>query len=116
MGLDEYSSSIFMNGINTISSYNICEDSLLATPLMIDMVVLGELFSRMSINDEEGTSFLLLELLLQGPIHQPRRIRDQQFQQIERMLGQPPQSRCWYPARRWNPPCLQILSLYQTVL
>merc|ERR1719240_1602974 len=50
--LDEYSSSIFMNGTNTISSYNICEDSLLATPLMIDMVVLGELFSRMSINDE----------------------------------------------------------------
>lgn len=50
--LDEYSSSIFMNGVNTISSYNICEDSLLATPLMIDMVVLGELFTRMTINDE----------------------------------------------------------------
>merc|ERR1719331_3398083 len=50
--LDEYSSSIFMNGINTISSYNICEDSLLATPLMIDMVVLGELFTRMSVNNE----------------------------------------------------------------
>jgi len=39
-----------MNGINTISSYNICEDSLLATPLMYDMIVLGELFSRMEID------------------------------------------------------------------
>lgn len=45
--LDEYSSQIFMGGINTISSYNICEDSLLAVPLMIDMVVLAELFTRM---------------------------------------------------------------------
>lgn len=45
--LDEYTSLIFMNGINTINSYNICEDSLLATPLMYDMVILGELFSRM---------------------------------------------------------------------
>merc|ERR1712153_277900 len=50
--LDEYSSSIFMNGINTISSYNVCEDSLLATPLMIDMIVLGELMTRMKINEE----------------------------------------------------------------
>merc|ERR1719450_890438 len=50
--LDEYSSSIFMNGTNTISSYNICEVSLLDSPLMIDMVVLGELMTRMQINDE----------------------------------------------------------------
>jgi myo-inositol-1-phosphate synthase len=40
-----------MNGVNTISTYNICEDSLLATPLMIDMVVLGELFTRMTIDE-----------------------------------------------------------------
>lgn len=45
--LDEYSSLIFLNGINTISTYNMCEDSLLAVPLMYDMIVLGELFSRM---------------------------------------------------------------------
>ena len=31
--MDEYSSQIFMGGTNTISSYNVCEDSLLATPL-----------------------------------------------------------------------------------
>jgi myo-inositol-1-phosphate synthase len=35
-----------MNGINTISSYNICEDSLLAVPIMVDMIVLGEILTR----------------------------------------------------------------------
>ena len=41
--MDEYSSEIFMGGTNTISSYNVCEDSLLATPLMYDIIVLGDL-------------------------------------------------------------------------
>jgi myo-inositol-1-phosphate synthase len=50
--LDEYSSLIFMNGVSTISTYNMCEDSLLAVPLMYDMIVLGELFTRMKIDDE----------------------------------------------------------------
>jgi len=48
--LDEYTSQIFLGGTNTISSYNICEDSLLAVPLMIDMLVLGELFTRITID------------------------------------------------------------------
>ena len=48
--LDEYSSRIFLNGINTISSFNVCEDSLLAVPLMIDMVLLAEFFNRIKIN------------------------------------------------------------------
>ncbi len=52
--LDEYTSQIFMGGINTISSYNVCEDSLLAVPIMIDMLVLGELLTRMKI---DGASF-----------------------------------------------------------
>jgi len=67
--LDEYSSKIFMNGINTISSYNICEDSLLATPLMIDMIVLGELMTRMTINDESmGPVLSYLSFFFKAPI------------------------------------------------
>lgn len=67
--LDEYSSKIFMNGINTISSYNICEDSLLATPLMIDMIVLGELMTRMTINDETmGPVLSYLSFFFKAPI------------------------------------------------
>lgn len=48
--LDEYTSDIFMNGRSTIECYNVCEDSLLAAPIMIDLVVLGELLSRMEVD------------------------------------------------------------------
>jgi len=44
--LDEYTSTIFMNGRNTISMHNTCEDSLLATPLILDLVILTELMTR----------------------------------------------------------------------
>ncbi len=67
--LDEYSSKIFMDGINTISSYNICEDSLLAVPIMIDMLVLGELFTRMEINGEKlGPVLSYLSFFFKAPI------------------------------------------------
>jgi len=67
--LDEYSSQIFMGGTNTISSYNICEDSLLAVPLMYDMIVLGELFSRMEIDGEKmGPVLSYLSFFFKAPI------------------------------------------------
>lgn len=67
--LDEYSSEIFMNGVNTISSYNICEDSLLATPLMMDMIILGELMTRIEINDESmGPVLSYLSFFFKAPI------------------------------------------------
>eukprot|EP01047_Picozoa_sp_COSAG01_P035580 COSAG01_NODE_2740_length_7158_cov_3.142371_9_plen_105_part_00 len=45
--MDEYSSEIMMGGSNTITMSNICEDSLLATPLILDLVILAELSTRM---------------------------------------------------------------------
>ena len=67
--LDEYSSQIFLNGTNTISSYNICEDSLLAVPLMYDMIVLGELFTRMEIDGEKmGPVLSYLSFFFKAPI------------------------------------------------
>jgi myo-inositol-1-phosphate synthase len=67
--LDEYTSQIFMNGVNTISSYNICEDSLLAVPIMIDMLVLGELFSRMRIDGKAmGPVLSYLSFFFKAPI------------------------------------------------
>jgi len=67
--IDEYSSLIFMNGVNTIMSYNICEDSLLAVPIMIDMIVLGELFTRMKVNSESlGPVFSYLSFFFKAPI------------------------------------------------
>eukprot|EP00753_Platysulcus_tardus_P003261 PLAT12337.3.p3 GENE.PLAT12337.3~~PLAT12337.3.p3 ORF type:complete len:417 (+),score=261.21 PLAT12337.3:101-1351(+) len=50
--LDEYTSRIFMNGRNTISLHNTCEDSLLAAPLIIDLIVLTELCERVSMREE----------------------------------------------------------------
>jgi len=44
--MDEYTSSIFMGGRHTLVLHNTCEDSLLAAPLMIDLCVLVELFTR----------------------------------------------------------------------
>lgn len=66
--LDEYSSKIFMDGVNTISSYNICEDSLLAVPIMIDMIVLGELFTRMSVDGKKfGPIMSYLSFFFKAP-------------------------------------------------
>eukprot|EP00045_Choanoeca_perplexa_P016097 m.212746 g.212746 ORF g.212746 m.212746 type:complete len:524 (+) comp17168_c0_seq6:2236-3807(+) len=44
--MDEYMSKIFMHGTNTISMHNTCEDSLLASPLILDLVILCELMER----------------------------------------------------------------------
>lgn len=58
-----------MGGVNTISSYNICEDSLLAVPIMIDMIVLGELLTRIQINDKAlGPVFSYLSFFFKQPI------------------------------------------------
>jgi myo-inositol-1-phosphate synthase len=58
-----------LGGTNTISTYNICEDSLLAVPLMIDMIVLGELFTRIKINGEKmGPILSYLSFFFKAPI------------------------------------------------
>merc|ERR1719174_2692693 len=55
--LDEYTSEIFMGGTNTIAMHNTCEDSLLASPLIIDLVVLCEVFQRITYKTEEMEDF-----------------------------------------------------------
>ncbi|KAH6682591.1 putative inositol-3-phosphate synthase [Halenospora varia] len=44
--LDEYYAEIFMGGHQTISLFNVCEDSLLASPLIIDLVLITEMMTR----------------------------------------------------------------------
>lgn len=46
--IDEYSSEIFMGGEHTFVCYNVCEDSLLAAGVIIDLIVLSELMTRIS--------------------------------------------------------------------
>ena len=54
--MDEYTSEIFMGGKNTIVMHNTCEDSLLATPLIYDLVILGELCERIRIQKVDSQS------------------------------------------------------------
>lgn len=39
--MDEYSAEIFMGGRQTIVMHNTCEDSLLAAPIILDLVILA---------------------------------------------------------------------------
>ena len=72
--MDEYTSEIFMGGTNTIVMHNTCEDSLLATPLIYDLVILGELCERIRIqtdgNDWEAFHpvLSLLSYMLKAPL------------------------------------------------
>ena len=72
--LDEYTSEILMHGTNTIVLHNTCEDSLLATPIILDLVLLTELCQRitMRVGSGEYQSFnsvlSLLSYLLKAPL------------------------------------------------
>ena len=76
--LDEYYSEIFMGGKSTISIYNVCEDSLLASPLMIDLAILCELFTRIQYKTQETKEFVgfhpvlsVLSYMLKAPVVPP---------------------------------------------
>lgn len=73
--MDEYVSSIFMGGQNTIVMHNTCEDSLLASPLIIDLVILTELFTRIQYKTNETKEYTnfhpvlsVLSYLLKAPM------------------------------------------------
>lgn len=55
--LDEYHAEIFMGGHQTISMFNICEDSLLASPLIIDLVLIAEMMTRISWKGEGDAEY-----------------------------------------------------------
>lgn len=62
--MDEYMSEIFMGGTNTIVLHNTGEDSLLAAPLMVDLVILAELCARISVKLEKDDDFTKLHPVL----------------------------------------------------
>lgn len=76
--IDEYYSEIMMGGRSTINIFNECEDSLLATPLILDLVVLCELLTRIKYQGEGSTEFKplysvlsLLSYMLKAPLVKP---------------------------------------------
>eukprot|EP00873_Tetraselmis_striata_P007607 jgi/Tetstr1/427871/TSEL_017948.t1 len=73
--MDEYTSEIFMGGTNTIVMHNTCEDSLLAAPIILDLVLLAELITRISIKRADEPEFhglhpvaVLLSYLTKAPL------------------------------------------------
>lgn len=76
--LDEYYSEIFMGGRNTIAMHNTCEDSLLAAPLILDLVILAELMTRITYKVKDSGDFQpfhsvlsILSYLLKAPLVKP---------------------------------------------
>ncbi|KAJ5893233.1 hypothetical protein N7495_004924 [Penicillium taxi] len=77
--MDEYYAEIFMGGHQTISLFNICEDSLLASPLIIDLVVLAEMMTRIKWKaDSDGSEYQgfhsvlsVLSYMLKAPVTPP---------------------------------------------
>merc|ERR1719277_1144412 len=76
--MDEYTSEIFMGGHNTIVMHNTCEDSLLATPLILDLVILAEMTSRIQYKTQAMTKFSsfhpimsILSYLIKAPLVPP---------------------------------------------
>ncbi|KAF2087804.1 Myo-inositol-1-phosphate synthase [Saccharata proteae CBS 121410] len=72
--LDEYYAEIFMGGHQTISIFNVCEDSLLASPLIIDLVIVAEMMTRIQwkAEDSEYAGFhsvlSILSYMLKAPL------------------------------------------------
>lgn len=73
--MDEYTSEIMMGGTNTIALHNTCEDSLLASPIILDLVILTELCQRVTVQpqgEEDFQSFhsvlALLSFLCKAPL------------------------------------------------
>lgn len=79
VAMDEYHSELMLGGHNTLSIHNVCEDSLLASPLIIDLVVVAEFLSRVSYkkknSDEEyqqlHSVLSFLSYWLKAPISRP---------------------------------------------
>lgn len=80
VAMDEYYSELMLGGHNRISIHNVCEDSLLATPLIIDLLVMAEFCSRVtykSMDDANGkyeklySVLTMLSYWLKAPLTRP---------------------------------------------
>jgi myo-inositol-1-phosphate synthase len=76
--LDEYYAEIFLGGHQTISIFNVCEDSLLASPLIIDLVIMAEMMTRIQWRADGETEWKgfhsvlsVLSYMLKAPLTPP---------------------------------------------
>lgn len=76
--LDEYYGEIFLGGHQTISIFNVCEDSLLASPLIIDLALVAEMMTRIQWKAESKDEYAgfhpvlsVLSFMLKAPLTPP---------------------------------------------
>ncbi|XP_028178883.1 inositol-3-phosphate synthase [Ostrinia furnacalis] len=62
--MDEYTSEILLHGTNTIVVHNTCEDSLLAVPLILDLVLLADWLQRVSVRQEDSQEWTSLHTVM----------------------------------------------------
>ena len=66
--MDEYTSEIFMNGLFTLVTHATCEDSLLAAPIMLDICLLAEFFTRVKVDGKQlGPVLSYLSFFFKAP-------------------------------------------------
>ena len=72
--MDEYYSELFLGGRHTLAMHNTCEDSLLAVPIILDIIVFAEFFSRIQIRDTQdimhkfNTVLSFLSIFFKAPV------------------------------------------------
>ncbi len=67
--MDEYIAQIFLGGNMTLMTYATCEDSLLAAPIMLDLLLLGEFFTRIEIDGiSTGPVLSYLSFFFKAPV------------------------------------------------
>lgn len=84
--MDEYYSQLFLDGRSTIAIHNTCEDTLLAVPLILDIIIFAEFFSRILFtkNNEVHTfssNLSLLSLFFKAPVDDNKPIINAFFKQ-----------------------------------
>lgn len=77
--IDEYVSEIFLGGRQTWSIYNVCEDSLLAVPIILDLILLTELLERIEWRSDDEEEFHRFDSVLSvlGYLCKAPRTRDE---------------------------------------
>lgn len=67
--MDEYMAQIFLSGTMTLVTYATCEDSLLAAPIMLDLLLLAEFFTRIEIDGQStGPVLSYLSFFFKAPV------------------------------------------------
>lgn len=68
--MDEYHSELLFNGRSNIAIHNVCEDTLLAVPVMLDIIIFSDFFRRVTVNGRNfNPEMSLMAYFFKAPVH-----------------------------------------------